>query len=340
MRERSHHWRAGVVLALLYATSPAVAEPQSRPLPVIDMHVHAGWIRSATPVPICPGDQPITYPALDPKDARPDQPLMQCRWPILSPKTTAELRNNTISELRRHKVTRAVLAGRPELVREWAAAAPGLFIPAAAPSDSSPEAFSLLRRHHADGRADVFAEVGAQYAGMRADDDRLEPFWALAEELDVPVGIHLGEGMPGQVRSAPSDPYRASLTSPFQLEEVLQKHPRLRLYVMHAASPLTDEMIAMLFEYPTLHVDMAANNWNMPRAQFYDQLKRLVDAGFSRRILFGSDQTIWPQGIGLAIQTINEAPFLTAEQKRDILYNNAARFLRLTKEQIAQDHGD
>ncbi len=76
----------------------------------------------------------------------------------------------------------------------------------------------------------------------------------------------------------------------------------------------------------------------MPRAQFYDQLKRMVDAGFSKRILFGSDQTIWPQGIGLAIDTINEAHFLTAAQKRDILYNNASRFLRLTKEEIAQDH--
>ncbi|MEP6509712.1 MAG: amidohydrolase family protein, partial [Gemmatimonadales bacterium] len=59
------------------------------------------------------------------------------------------------------------------------------------------------------------------------------------------------------------------------------------------------------------------------------QLKRLVDAGFSRRIMFGSDQMIWPQTIGLAIKTINEAPFLTDQQKRDILYNNAARFLRL-----------
>ena len=29
-----------------------------------------------------------------------------------------------------------------------------------------------------------------------------------------------------------------------------------------------------------------------------------------------------------------EAPFLSEEQKRDILYDNAARFLRLTAEQI------
>jgi len=68
------------------------------------------------------------------------------------------------------------------------------------------------------------------------------------------------------------------------------------------------------------------------------KLKRLVDGGFSKRIMFGSDQTAWPQAIGLAIRTIEQAPFLTATQKRDILYNNAARFLRLTKEQIARDH--
>jgi uncharacterized protein len=40
---------------------------------------------------------------------------------------------------------------------------------------------------------------------------------------------------------------------------------------------------------------------------------------------------IWPQTIGLAIETIDSADFLTEEQKRDILYNNAVRFLRLAE---------
>ena len=31
-------------------------------------------------------------------------------------------------------------------------------------------------------------------------------------------------------------------------------------------------------------------------------------------------------------------PLLTDAQKRDILYNNAARFLRLSKDQIARHH--
>ena len=39
-----------------------------------------------------------------------------------------------------------------------------------------------------------------------------------------------------------------------------------------------------------------------------------------------------------SIKAIEDAPFLTQKQKRDILYNNAARFLRLSKEEIARHH--
>jgi predicted TIM-barrel fold metal-dependent hydrolase len=305
--------------------------------PVIDMHVHAGRIRWPVPVQTCPGDQPTTYPALDPRDPSPGALLPKCPRPVFSPANSAALKNETIAELRRHNVRRAVLAGTPDLVRDWQAAAPGQFLPAAVPTELPAASINQLRHLHRSGRAAVFAELGAQYMGLPADDPSFAPFWALADELDVPVGIHLGEGMPLDPRQ-PATHYRAALTSPFQLESVLRKHPRLRIYIMHYGSPLVDETIAMLFTYPSLYVDVGANVWNLPRAQFYDHLRRIVDAGFSKRILFGSDQTAFPQGIGLAIRSIQEAPFLSADQKRDILYNNAARFLRLTKEQIAADH--
>jgi predicted TIM-barrel fold metal-dependent hydrolase len=45
--------------------------------------------------------------------------------------------------------------------------------------------------------------------------------------------------------------------------------------------------------------------------------------------MFGSDQMKWPETIDLAVDAIESAPYLTSEQKRDIFYNNAARFLRL-----------
>jgi predicted TIM-barrel fold metal-dependent hydrolase len=56
-------------------------------------------------------------------------------------------------------------------------------------------------------------------------------------------------------------------------------------------------------------------------------LKSLVDAGFADRIMFGGDQMLWPEKITPAIESIEKAEFLTKEQKRDIFYNNAARFL-------------
>jgi hypothetical protein len=44
--------------------------------------------------------------------------------------------------------------------------------------------------------------------------------------------------------------------------------------------------------------------------------------------MFGSDEMIWPGAIRLAIDAISSANFLTPKQKREVLYNNAAKFLR------------
>lgn len=76
-----------------------------------------------------------------------------------------------------------------------------------------------------------------------------------------------------------------------------------------------------------------------PRNVFHDYLETLIDVNLGQRLMFGSDQNAWPESIPLAIQAIKSAPFLSEEQKRNIFYNNAARFLRLNKEEIARHHG-
>lgn len=68
-------------------------------------------------------------------------------------------------------------------------------------------------------------------------------------------------------------------------------------------------------------------------------LRGIVEAGYGDRVMFGSDQIIWPGLIDAAVRSIEEARFLTSEQKRDVFYNNAARFLRLGPEEIARHHG-
>jgi predicted TIM-barrel fold metal-dependent hydrolase len=113
----------------------------------------------------------------------------------------------------------------------------------------------------------------------------------------------------------------------------------MRLYVMHAGWPMGDAMVALMYAHPHVYVDVAVINFTQPRAEFHRYLKRLVEAGYGERIMFGSDQMVWPEAIDAGISAIKDAPFLTSKQKRDILYNNAARFLRLPADQIAKHHG-
>jgi predicted TIM-barrel fold metal-dependent hydrolase len=132
-----------------------------------------------------------------------------------------------------------------------------------------------------------------------------------------------------------ADGYRARLHSALTMEPVLVRHPRLRVYLMHAGYPMIDDLLALLYAHPQVYVDVGVIVYTQPRAAFYRYLERIVEAGFESRVLFGSDQMVWPETIERAVRVIHHAPFLTHAQKRAIFYDNAARFLRLTPEQIA-----
>ena len=84
----------------------------------------------------------------------------------------------------------------------------------------------------------------------------------------------------------------------------------------------------MLTQYPQAYADLSTITWTLPRSAFNRYLKALIEAGLGKKLMFGSDQMNWPETIDLAVETINSAEFLTPEQRRDIFYNNAARFLR------------
>lgn len=64
----------------------------------------------------------------------------------------------------------------------------------------------------------------------------------------------------------------------------------------------------------------------IPRANYQTYLRALIEAGFAKRIMFGSD---FPNQVQPGIDAILNAGFLSPEQKADILCNNASRFLRL-----------
>jgi len=87
-------------------------------------------------------------------------------------------------------------------------------------------------------------EVGNQYFGIAPNDPVMEPYWALAEELDVPVCVHVGMGPPDPPTFLPT--YRAGLSNPLLYEDVILKHPRLRIWLTHAGWPYVEDLLNMM----------------------------------------------------------------------------------------------
>jgi hypothetical protein len=190
-----------------------------------------------------------------------------------------------------------------------------------------------LRGEIQAGRIKAFGEVLLQYMGVAPGDPRMEPYWALAEEFDLPVGIHMGPGPPGAAYESSPVPmkhldFRMAHGDPMLLEEVLLRHKRLRLWVMHAGWPRLESMMALLYAHPNVYVDTGGlqSDRIVPRAGYYGYLQSLVANGFGRRVMFASD---FPDQIDLGVDAILAADFLSSAQKSDILCHNAARFLRL-----------
>lgn len=330
-----------ILMWTLLGPLPLVAQDR---LPVIDMHLHALAADAQGPPPLAMCTPMDPMPTWDP--ARPFGEVLigsmkdpACDDPVWSPATDEELMAETLEILDRLNII-GVLSGSVERVTAWRARAPERIIPGLVFNVVShgdvvtPDSLRLLVE---GGDVTVFGEITNQYAGVAPDDERMDRYWSLAEELDIPVGIHIGTGPPGAIYLGFSG-YRARLHSPLSIEEVLVRHPRLRVYLMHAGYPMLEELLAVLYAHPQVYVDVGVIAHTQPRAAFYRFLRGIVEAGFGPRVMFGSDQMVWPGTIERAIAVIEEAPLLNGEQKRGILYNNAARFLRLSEEEIARHH--
>lgn len=290
---------------LLLIASPTALAGQRGPIIDVHLHAHAADRFGAPGIP-----DPVTG---RPSAATTDDALIEA----------------TLDAMRRHGIVLGLASSALPSVRRWQQADPrriwgGVQIDVGI----APPPLDEVRRDFAAGRLRFIGEIGAQWLGLAPGDSSLAPYFALAEELDVPVAVHTGIGDPGAPFNC-CPRFRAALGSPLLLEEVLNRHPRLRLNLMHAGYPYLDETIALMAVYPGVYADVSVINWIIPRDEFHRYLQALVRAGFGKRLMFGSDQMIWPEAIGRAIEGVESAPFLSPDEKRDIFCRNAARFLRL-----------
>lgn len=280
--------------------------------PIIEVHLHA---RSFNNYGDPPAPNPIT-------GKRPE-------W-----KNNKEVVAMTLDTLKKYRVVRAITSGSLALVTDYQKADPGRIIPSLDYPDNQnsplPDTASFIRLFH-ERKFLVFGELGLQYEGKALTDPELEPYLAICERLEIPVALHTG-------LAAPNTPYtccpkfRTHLGNPQLIEQVLIKHPKLKIQLMHLGYPYLEETMAIMVIYPQVYADIAVIDWIAPVSVFYSYLKSFTDIGLGKRIMYGSDQMGWPDAIPLSIKNVENVPFLTEEQKQDIFYNNASVFYNIMKD--------
>ena len=332
----SHHQKSVVfcfVCVAVLLTGPARLFSQNTSTnvpPVIDVHVHAMDESFPGLGPMCPNTSAFTASDPSSKEAPFGWVQEECT-PKLYPSAKGEYLKDVIAEMERLNVT-AVVFGDPKSVQKWTDAAPKRVIPGTSFNEGlQPGArvpLEELRQTFTKDGFKVMGEIGLQYEGLSPSDPSVDAYFALAEELDFPVAIHMGTGGSGRANVA-MPKYRGSMGNPLLLEDLLARHPKLRVQVMHAGYPMIDNMLTLLQASSHVYVDVAGLIWSYPLKEVNRYIERLVDAGFEDRVMFGTDQLGWPKLMAYSISIIQNADYLTPKQKRDILYNNAARFLRL-----------
>ncbi len=225
----------GGAVASVVLSSAITASGAALPLPIIDVHMHAYPAATAFPNAIV-------------------NPISGVKSPI---RNGAEHLSACIAEMKRHNVVKGIVSGgdgdRLQAAIDWHDRDPDRFVAGAGirGSDDTPlPPLEALRKAFVDGKLKVLGEVTAQYAGLSLSDPKYDPYLAMAEELDIPVALHTGTMPEGTTFDPCCRPARARFGNPENVEEALNRHPKLRLNLMHGGWPYLDDTMAMLMLYP------------------------------------------------------------------------------------------
>jgi predicted TIM-barrel fold metal-dependent hydrolase len=245
--------------------------------------------------------------------------------------TNEAIFNSNMALLKKYNVVKAICSGTLKRNSDYISKDPARFLSSLEYPDHQnnvlPDttAFKKLCEEH---KIVAFGELGLQYEGETLNDKKYEPYLTICERFGIPVAIHTGIAAPNTTYTCCPN-FRIEAGRPLLLEPILIKYPKLKIQLMHMGFPFLDETKALMYVYPQVYADVSAIDWLVPKEEFYNYLKSLVNAGFDNRIMYGSDQMIWEDVIPLTIKNIEEAPFLSDSQKDKIFYKNAAKFFNI-----------
>lgn len=279
---------------------PILALAQDGKKPIIDMHLHDYTNQSY-----------FTAPAPD---------------GTMAPRTLSEYRNEVEKMLKKFNIVKAVVStiGGVNRLDEDGIMIPGYY------TNQPPSDTLTFKKLIETGKLKVFGEIGAVYGGYTLSDPKFEPYLDICERYDIPVAVHTGGGPPN-ITYICCPNFRLKLGDPFTIEDVLAKHPKLRIYIMHAGEVFYENALRLMLQYSRLYADLGVILWVHEQPMDYAEnfLRKAKKYGLIDRIMYGSDQMVWPHAIEKSIKQLNSYDFLTEEDKRKIFYGNAANFLKL-----------
>ena len=159
--------------------------------------------------------------------------------------------------------------------------------------------------------------------GFYPNEEKVAGFWKLVEDHDLIVVTHGG---------ASWGPLDDKYTHPALFDEVLARHPELKLVIAHLGGKFRAETYALAKKYPKVYTDCSAlQGWLPGDAETCKSRLKEAVANMPGRVIFGSDWPLFDMAYpyNYWVRFVKEEDWATSEQKGQVLGGTIARLLRL-----------
>jgi aminocarboxymuconate-semialdehyde decarboxylase len=190
------------------------------------------------------------------------------------------------------------------------------------------------------------AIISSHAESMELGDRKLDPFWSMAEKLDVPIYVHpAGFSHPERLRNyflwnSIGQPLEEALAmSSLIYDGAMDRHPRLKLCIAHGGGflPYYAGRVDRAFEArPETRENITAKPSIYMKRMHYDttvynpdMIEFLAQKVGVKRIMMGTDYPVWVAEWD-PIGFVKRIPCISSAQRAAILGGNAAKILGLS----------